>query len=420
MDTDHTTTQAPPSAAAGTDGPVIVERWPTEIPLLALVLACALSVWLVLVISIFGILYAVMLGAFFFVAHVTFVAVIRGSAVKLGPDQLPDLYHRVQALGRRAGLDRVPDAYLMQADGSLNAFATRFFRSNLIVLFTDLVDACGDDQGARDMIIGHEIGHVRAGHLRWHGLLLPGMLIPFVGAAYSRAREYTCDRYGAALCGDREAAQRGLTILAAGGRFVTRVNLQAYIAQQDDLSTGWMTIGKWMSGYPPLTARIEALQPGGQAQRSVSGPLRAFGILGAIVAVPVGIAALVAAVLGWAGVRNVLDARGATSARAAAATADETARVNSDLSALQALVLEYHQRHGAVPADRDALFAAWKERHPDLPVPTDVFGNEPYRYVSDPDGGVLIYSVGPDREEATVDDIDRQVDIPITAGPGVQ
>jgi hypothetical protein len=31
---------------------------------------------------------------------------------------------------------------------------------------------------------------------------------------------------------------------------------------------------------------------------------------------------------------------------------------------------------------------------------------------------VLIYSVGPDREEATVDDIDRQVDIPITAGPG--
>jgi hypothetical protein len=95
----------------------------------------------------------------------------------------------------------MPEVYLQQQDGAINAFATRFLRSHMVVLMADLLEACGSNDAARDMIIGHELGHIRAGHLRFHWVLLPVAFVPFVGSALSRAREYTCDRYGRAAVG---------------------------------------------------------------------------------------------------------------------------------------------------------------------------------------------------------------------------
>ena len=83
----------------------------------------------------------------------------------------------------------MPEVYLMQQDGAINAFATRFLRSQIVVLLADLLDACGDNDRARDMIIGHELGHIRAGHTFGHWLMLPAAFIPFVGVALSRARD---------------------------------------------------------------------------------------------------------------------------------------------------------------------------------------------------------------------------------------
>ena len=100
------------------------------------------------------------------------------------------------------GMARVPEVYVMQAGGTLNALASKFMRANIVVLFSELIEACDDDTGARDMIIAHELGHLHAGHLRWTWFLLPGSMVPFLGTALSRAREYTCDRYGAAGLGE--------------------------------------------------------------------------------------------------------------------------------------------------------------------------------------------------------------------------
>jgi Zn-dependent protease with chaperone function len=174
---------APPAHPAASGPTVAVDRWPSEIPLLCLVAVAALWIWIALAVSIFGIVYAFLIGVFFFFSHVAFVTYVRGSAVKLSERQFPELHARVVELSRRAGLAAPPDAYLMQAGGSLNAFATKLFRSRMIVLFTDLLDECGADEKARDMVIGHEIGHIKSGHLDFHGLLLPGFFVPFLGAA---------------------------------------------------------------------------------------------------------------------------------------------------------------------------------------------------------------------------------------------
>ena len=77
------------AASVTADAPIRVDRWPSEIPLLVITGLVSAGVWILAAVSIIGLAYAAFLGAFFFVAHAAFVAHVRGSAVKLGPDQFP-------------------------------------------------------------------------------------------------------------------------------------------------------------------------------------------------------------------------------------------------------------------------------------------------------------------------------------------
>lgn len=279
-------------ASAGFGQAMQVRRSPGEIPLFIAVLVFSLVIWALLLAGSLGLIliYVILIAVFLFCAQLVYIVHLRGNAVLAGPDQFPQIYDRVAELSRKAGLRTVPRTYLLQADGALNALATKLFRGQYVVLYTDLLEACGTDTVARDMIIGHEIGHLRSGHLNWFILTAPGRFMPFLGTAYSRACEYTCDRWGAALCGGEAGARRGLLVLA-GGRALTRdINVEAYIRQQQDLDTGWMTIARWLSNYPPLSARVDALTaPYGSIHRSARGPLRAVAIMLTIVALTVAV-----------------------------------------------------------------------------------------------------------------------------------
>src|SRR5438445_9093384 len=69
----------------------------------------------------------------------------------------------------------------------------------------------------------------------------------------------TCDRYGCAAAGDREAALLGLAILSAGGRYGLHMNHAALMRQRHDLRSVWMLIGEWLGSHPPLSKRLWAL-----------------------------------------------------------------------------------------------------------------------------------------------------------------
>lgn len=277
------------------DEAVTVERWSTEKPLFFLIVACAIGFWILFCLSIIGIMYAALLGAFFFVSHVAFIAYLRGSAVRLGPRQMPELYAHVLQLSTRIGLKKAPETYVMQAGGTLNALATKLFSSDFIVLYSDLLEACGDNTEARNMIISHELGHLKAGHLRGWWFLFPGLLVPFLGGAYSRAREYTADRYGFAVCRDRKSALMGMAIIAAGGKLGPTVDLRQLAEQGNDLGTVWMSLGRWLSSHPPLADRVIAVEPNLVANRKprLSGALGAVALILCVVFIPVGIAVTV-------------------------------------------------------------------------------------------------------------------------------
>jgi Zn-dependent protease with chaperone function len=378
-----------------------IDRWPTERPLLILNALASAGLWFLFVRSFQSWPYIGVWAAILGLMNIAFVTSIRGSAVRLGPNQFPKLHARVDEIARRVGLRRTPDVYLMQQNGAMNAFAMRFLRTHMVVLLSDLLEACGDNAAARDMIIGHELGHIRAGHLRGRWLLMPASFVPFLGSALSRAREYTCDRYGCTAAGDRDGALLGLAILSAGGRYGPLVNRGALVGQRRDLRSAWMLVGEWLGSHPPLSKRVWALAPDLEA----AGPVPARTTL---IGLRVAIAAVVVLVVGVGAVSAYLPQFGMKRAdtsrpyRRPAANAEQ--QVGRDLARLKSFV-EAERQHGRpVPWDVWDLYTRWEETHPHDASPIDSFSGYWYDYESHGDS-YRIWSTGPDGENHTADDI---------------
>jgi Zn-dependent protease with chaperone function len=233
----------------------LVYRNETTLRTIALVLS--VIIWLLLLFGTVGALlvYVLLFALFSVIVHSALIAHLRGNAIRINARQMPDLHERLHACARKLGMHEVPEAYLVNGNGVLNAFATRFLGRSFVVLLSDVVDSMEERPGALDFYIGHELGHLRRHHLTWSKVLAPAMFLPLIGAAYSRAREYTCDRHGLAVCENAEDAQYGLVALAAGKRRWRSVNLLDY-SDSAAVSPGfWMSLHELVGDYPWLNKR---------------------------------------------------------------------------------------------------------------------------------------------------------------------
>ncbi|ELX12279.1 peptidase M48 family protein [Janthinobacterium sp. HH01] len=233
-----------------------------EKPLFGLMLAVSLLIWAGLMFGTRGmaLLYLLLFVVSWCFARSALVSWLRGTAVRITPQQFPDLHQRIDACCRRLGLETEPEAYLLQMGGSFNAYATRFLGKHIIVLYSDVVDALDERPDAINFYIGHEIGHIKRNHLRWSALLAPASLVPLLGAAYARAREYTCDRHGFHACDDLKSAQVGLAALAAGGKRWRQMNASGYAAQARASSGFWMSFHELVADYPWLVKRMAVVR----------------------------------------------------------------------------------------------------------------------------------------------------------------
>jgi len=229
-----------------------------EMPLFILGLIFSSVSWLLLIVSIIGLVYGGMVLVFVLIAHALHLAHVQGNGLKISDRQLPDLYERVKVASKKLGLARVPDVYVLQSGGILNAFATKLLSRRFVIIYSELADNCADPRQL-DFVVGHELGHLAAGHLTWMFFLLPFRLVPWLGPAYSRACEYTCDRAGLAVVGELEPSLRGLCVLAAG-RLAGRADLQAFSDQRSASGGFWMSIFELVSTHPYLCKRAAALQ----------------------------------------------------------------------------------------------------------------------------------------------------------------
>ena len=232
--------------------------YPRERTLGTITLVLGLLVWLGLIIGTFGTALLALLAGFvlYLFAQSALIAHIKGNGVELSEVQFPDLYTQFTACCDRLHIRKRPQAYIMNGHGGFNAFATRFLGVQFVVLFSDVTDAMAKHADGVRFYIGHELGHLRMKHLTGHLLRWPVLWLPLLGAAYSRARESTCDRHGLACSSSPEGAARALAALSAGAKRWEHLDVAAYREQANHSSGFWMSFHELLAGYPWVTKRV--------------------------------------------------------------------------------------------------------------------------------------------------------------------
>jgi Zn-dependent protease with chaperone function/type II secretory pathway pseudopilin PulG len=277
--------------------------------LFSLMLGLSVLVWALLLIGTVGmvLVYALFAFLFYCFAQSALISYIKGNGVRITEEQFPDLKKQIHDCCRKLDVIDEPQAYLLQMGGMLNAFATRFLGRDFLVLYSEVVDGLADNPDALNFYIGHELGHLKRKHLSWATVLMPAAVLPLVGAAYSRAREYTCDRHGLAACDNPVNAEHGLAVLAAGGKRARSMNTQAYIDQSSQTEGFWMSFHELVGDYPWLVKRMAAVralaagrEPSQPSRNTLAGVLALFvprlGVAGGGAVVTVAMIGILAAV----------------------------------------------------------------------------------------------------------------------------
>ncbi|WLR56986.1 ankyrin repeat domain-containing protein [Mesobacillus subterraneus] len=225
-----------------------------------IVLSISIASYILFALSIVGIFIIAAFILISLVLHALMIGQIRLNAVKIGANQFPLIHSKVEELCVKMGIKRIPDIYVLQSGGVMNAFATRFFGRNMIVVYSEIFDLI--EQGAEDelqFVLAHELAHIKRNHLGKMMFILPSMWIPGIAEMYLRACEYTCDRYAAFYTGNPAAAKNALTMLAIGKVLFRSVNKTEYLDQINKEKGFVVWLAEILSTHPPLPKRINEI-----------------------------------------------------------------------------------------------------------------------------------------------------------------
>lgn len=263
---------APPGAVGYRELP---SRHPWEIGLLVLVILSSVVLYLIATVVVLtghgSLLWLSVLATplVLFLARGLNYGRQRTNGVKMSPTQFPDGYWLVAQAAQRFGLTEIPDAYVVLGNGQINAFASGHGFRRYVVVYSDLFEVGGQarDPEALAFVIGHEVGHIAAGHASyWRQLSQLAMKIPFLGQALSRSMEYTADNYGYAF--HPEGARRAIGVLSAGKYLLRWVDFDG-MADRAESETGFFVwLSNMVASHPVNTWRASALR-----NRAVAGAL---------------------------------------------------------------------------------------------------------------------------------------------------
>ena len=179
------------------------------------------------------------------------------NGIRLGPRQLPEVWHRAVLAARILGLPAMPDVYV-SGDSQWNTYTFGSDKSAFIVLGTALLTNFQNDELL--FVLAREMGHCAAGHALWktvtrflsgdngpHSVLAGGFLgaisptkllegaveIPLM--AWARQSEITADRAGLLAVGDEALARQVLLAWSIrSARLLKQINIEEWMKQEDE------------------------------------------------------------------------------------------------------------------------------------------------------------------------------------------
>jgi Zn-dependent protease with chaperone function len=173
-----------------------------------------------------------------------------GSSVRLGEDQLADVWLAHMRAYATLDVEPVPDLYLTQqligipGQAGIPNAATIGSGRPIVVVQSGLVKLLGDDE--LYAVFAHEAGHVLSDHTLYATALaiilrlsrLPGIPLPLMPLRaalleWYRSAELSCDRAAALVTRDPMTVCRVLMVMAAGAE-ADRLDLDVFMKQGQD------------------------------------------------------------------------------------------------------------------------------------------------------------------------------------------
>jgi Zn-dependent protease with chaperone function len=201
--------------------------------------------------------------------------IFMAGSLKLGSEQLPQVWASHRAACARLDLPEIPDLYLTQFPIT-NAAAIGADRP-IVLLNSKTVELLDDDE--LRTVLGHEAGHILSDHVMYRTALmillsigtrglpmmagLPLLAVKLALLEWFRASELSCDRAATLVNRDPLITSRTLMVLA-GGVSSRKLNLDAFLKQANDYE-------EWEPGWDKLSrVRTELGQTHAAPVRRVS------------------------------------------------------------------------------------------------------------------------------------------------------
>ena len=211
------------------------------------------------------------------------------NGIRLGENQLPEVYHQAVKAARILGMPYMPEVYV-SGDRMWDAMTFGSDDNAFIVLGTAIItNFRGDDLL---FILAREMGHCRAGHALWktvgtflvgeqgprRGLMAGGIFsmvskamnptqwvesaleIPLL--AWARQAEITADRAGLLAVGDEEIVRRVLLSWSLKSSMLySQINIEAWLQQQVDTEDEMVKLSEMLSSSTPyITRRLKLIR----------------------------------------------------------------------------------------------------------------------------------------------------------------
>ena len=202
--------------------------------------------------------------ALFIVIAMLYVTLARGrllgSSVRIHQTQYPRVFSIVQ--NAAAALEIPTPLIFVREDNFVPAVALGLGQPYALVLSSHWIELFSDDELA--FVIGRELGHIAAGHTRFHSLLSvngnENPLISLIFGGWLRRCALTCDKVGLLCCGSLDAAIGALGV-ATFHAFGRQVDYQAFAEQRAEIATdSVLRWGEWLSSEPYATQRIASMR----------------------------------------------------------------------------------------------------------------------------------------------------------------
>jgi Zn-dependent protease with chaperone function len=181
--------------------------------------------------------------------------IFMASAVRVTPEQCPDLHAKLQVACTTLGVD-MPDLFVQQ-NPVVNAFTGGVERP-VIVLHSSLIERLTDEEVLA--VVAHEVGHIHAEHVLYltaarlieaiaNGALFASPLAGVVKQllsgtmraallAWARRAELSCDRAALLVTQDPHVIGRTMMKLC-GGTFASKVDYEQFLAQARDFQKNY-------------------------------------------------------------------------------------------------------------------------------------------------------------------------------------